>query len=374
MSATNEHEMRVLKRNGKYENIGFDKILKRVKSIGQECGIKLNYTTFVMKVIDQLYDGIPTSKIDELTAEQCASLSIQHPDYNILAGRLIISNHHKNTSSSFFSVMKKLYQFKDVHDNPYPLVNKRFFETVESNKEVLETMIDVERDYLIDYFGFKTMERAYLMKINNIIVERPQYLWLRVAISIHGNNMIKVKQTYDFMSQKYFTHATPTLFNAGTSNQQLSSCYLLALEDDSITGIYNTLTDCAQISKYSGGIGLHIHNIRASGSHIRGTNGKTDGLVPMLKVYNATARYVNQSGKRAGSFAIYLEPWHADIDDFLEMKKNHGDEEMKARDLFYALWIPDLLLMRGATSGTWPLLCPGECRGLSAVGGERGGG
>ena len=370
MSATNEHEMRVLKRNGKYENIGFDKILKRVKSIGQECGIKLNYTTFVMKVIDQLYDGIPTSKIDELTAEQCASLSIQHPDYNILAGRLIISNHHKNTSSSFFSVMKKLYQFKDVHDNPYPLVNKRFFETVESNKEVLETMIDVERDYLIDYFGFKTMERAYLMKINNIIVERPQYLWLRVAISIHGNNMIKVKQTYDFMSQKYFTHATPTLFNAGTSNQQLSSCYLLALEDDSITGIYNTLTDCAQISKYSGGIGLHIHNIRASGSHIRGTNGKTDGLVPMLKVYNATARYVNQSGKRAGSFAIYLEPWHADIDDFLEMKKNHGDEEMKARDLFYALWIPDLFMKRVETSGTWTLMCPDECPGLADVYGD----
>ena len=371
MSANNEDEMRVLKRNGKYENIGFDKILKRVKSIGQECGIKLNYTTFVMKVIDQLYDGIHTAKIDELTAEQCASLSIQHPDYNILAGRLIISNHHKNTSSSFFSVMKKLYQYKDVHDKPYPLINKTFFETVEKNKDELEAMIDIERDYLIDYFGFKTMERAYLMKINNIIVERPQYLWLRVAISIHGNNMIKVKKTYDLMSQKYFTHATPTLFNAGTPNQQLSSCYLLALEDDSIAGIYNTLADCAQISKYSGGIGLHIHNIRASGSHIRGTNGKTDGLVPMLKVYNATARYVNQSGKRAGSFAIYLEPWHADIVDFLEMKKNHGDEEMKARDLFYALWIPDLFMKRVETNGTWTLMCPDECPGLSDVYGDQ---
>ena len=289
-----EDEMRVLKRNGKYENIGFDKILKRVKSIGQECGIKLNYTTFVMKVIDQLYDGIPTAKIDELTAEQCASLSIQHPDYNILAGRLIVSNHHKNTNSSFFSVMKKLYQFKDVHHKTYPLVNKEFFETVEKNKDELDKMIDHERDYLIDYFGFKTLERAYLMKIGGIVVERPQYLWLRVAIAIHGNNMEKVRTTYDLMSQKYFTHATPTLFNAGTPNQQLSSCYLLALEDDSITGIYNTLSDCAQISKYSGGIGLHIHNIRAAGSHIRGTNGKTDGLVPMLKVYNATARYVNQ--------------------------------------------------------------------------------
>ena len=295
MSTTNiKDEMRVLKRNGKYESIGFDKILKRVKSIGQECGIKLNYTMFVMKVIDQLYDGIPTSKIDELTAEQCASLSIQHQDYNTLAGRLIISNHHKNTNSSFFLVMKKLYQFKDVHGKHYPLINKIFFEIVEANKDVLETMIDHDRDYLIDYFGFKTIERAYLMKIGGIIVERPQYLWLRVAIAIHGDNMEKVKNTYDLMSQKYFTHATPTLFNAGTPNQQLSSCYLLALEHDSITGIYNTLSDCAQISKYSGGIGLHIHNIRASGSHIRGTNGKTDGLVPMLKVYNATARYVNQ--------------------------------------------------------------------------------
>ena len=289
-----EDEMRVLKRNGKYENVGFDKILKRVKSIGQECGIKLNYTTFVMKVIDQLYDGIPTTKIDELTAEQCASLSIQHPDYNTLAGRLVVSNHHKNTNSSFFAVMKKLYQFKDVHHKSYPLVNKDFFETVERNKEELDNMIVHERDYLIDYFGFKTLEKSYLMKIGGVIVERPQYLWLRVAVAIHGDNIEKIRTSYDLMSQKYFTHATPTLFNAGTQNQQLSSCYLLALEDDSITGIYNTLADCAQISKYSGGIGLHIHNIRASGSHIRGTNGKTDGLVPMLKVYNATARYVNQ--------------------------------------------------------------------------------
>jgi len=366
-----EDEMRVLKRNGKYENIGFDKILKRVKSIGQECGIKLNYTTFVMKVIDQLYDGIPTAKIDELTAEQCASLSIQHPDYNILAGRLIVSNHHKNTTGSFFSVMKKLYQFKDVHHNPYPLVNKDFFETVEKNKDELDKMIYHERDYLIDYFGFKTLERAYLMKIGGIVVERPQYLWLRVAIAIHGDNMKNVRTTYDLMSQKYFTHATPTLFNAGTPNQQLSSCYLLSLEDDSITGIYNTLSDCAQISKYSGGIGLHIHNIRASGSHIRGTNGKTDGLVPMLKVYNATARYVNQGGKRGGSFAIYLEPWHADIDNFLDMKKNHGDEEMKARDLFYALWIPDLFMERVKTNGDWTLMCPDQCPGLSDVYGAK---
>ena len=279
MSSIVEQEMRVKKRNGKFENIGFDKILKRVKSIGQECGIKLNYTTFVMKVIDQLYDGISTTKIDELCAEQCASLSIQHPDYNILAGRLIVSNHHKNTNSSFFSVMKKLYQFKDIHGKPYPLGNHVFFSTVEQNKDELDMMIDHERDYLIDYFGFKTLEKSYLTKIGTTVVERPQYLWMRVAVSIHGSDMEKVKTTYDLMSQKYFTHATPTLFNAGTPNQQLSSCYLLALEEDSIAGIYNTLADCAQISKYSGGIGMHIHNIRASGSHIRGTNGKTANLI-----------------------------------------------------------------------------------------------
>ena len=289
-----EQEMKVLKRNGKYENIGFDKILKRVKSIGTECGIKLNYTTFVMKVIDQLYDGIPTTKIDELTAEQCATLSVQHPDYNTLAGRIIISNHHKNTESSFFSVMKKLHEFTDIHNNQYPLISSSFFSIVEKYKEEFDNMIVHDRDYIIDYFGFKTLERAYLMKYKNVIVERPQYLWLRVAIGIHGDNLEKVKNTYDLMSQKYFTHATPTLFNAGTPKPQLSSCYLLSLEDDSISGIYNTLSDCAQISKWAGGIGLHIHNVRAQGSHIRGTNGSSNGIVPMLRVFNNTARYVDQ--------------------------------------------------------------------------------
>ena len=361
-----EQEMKVLKRNGKFENIGFDKILKRVKSIGTECGIKLNYTTFVMKVIDQLYDGIPTTKIDELTAEQCAALSTHHPDYNILAGRIIISNHHKNTNGSFFSVMKKLYEFTDVHGKHYPLVSPEFFSIVEKHKDEFDNMIVHDRDYLIDYFGFKTLERAYLMKYNNVIEERPQYLWLRVAIGIHGNNLEKVKITYDLMSQKYFTHATPTLFNAGTPKPQLSSCYLLALEDDSISGIYSTLKDCAQISKWAGGIGLHIHNVRATGSHIRGTNGSSNGIVPMLRVFNNTARYVDQGGgRRNGSFAIYLEPWHADIDNFLELKKNHGDEEMKARDLFYALWIPDLFMERVKTNGDWTLMCPDECPGLS---------
>ena len=366
-----EQEMKVLKRNGKYENIGFDKILKRVKSIGIECGIKLNYTTFVMKVIDQLYDGIPTTKIDELTAEQCAALSVQHPDYNTLAGRIVISNHHKNTDSSFFSVMKKLYEFTDIHNKQHSIVSSEFFSIVEKHKTEFDDMIVHDRDYLIDYFGFKTLERAYLMKYNNIIVERPQYLWLRVAIGIHGNNLEKVKTTYDLMSQKYFTHATPTLFNAGTPKPQLSSCYLLALEDDSISGIYSTLKDCAQISKWAGGIGLHIHNVRAQGSHIRGTNGSSNGIVPMLRVFNTTARYVDQGGgRRNGSFAIYLEPWHADIDNFLELKKNHGDEEMKARDLFYALWIPDLFMERVNSNGEWTLMCPDECPGLSDAYGD----
>jgi len=361
----------VLKRNGKYENIGFDKILKRVKSIGIECGIKLNYTTFVMKVIDQLYDGIPTTKIDELTAEQCAALSVQHPDYNTLAGRIVISNHHKNTDSSFFSVMKKLYEFTDIHNKQHSIVSSEFFSIVEKHKTEFDDMIVHNRDYLIDYFGFKTLERAYLMKYNNVIVERPQYLWLRVAIGIHGNNLEKVKTTYDLMSQKYFTHATPTLFNAGTPKPQLSSCYLLALEDDSISGIYSTLKDCAQISKWAGGIGLHIHNVRAQGSHIRGTNGSSNGIVPMLRVFNNTARYVDQGGgRRNGSFAIYLEPWHADIDNFLELKKNHGDEEMKARDLFYALWIPDLFMERVNSNGEWTLMCPDECPGLSDAYGD----
>jgi|UniRef100_A0A6C0CL30 ribonucleotide reductase alpha subunit len=366
-----EREMKVRKRDGKLENISFDKILKRVKSIGQECKIKLNFTSFVMKVIDQLYDGISTTQIDELTAEQCASLSIQHNDYNTLASHITVSNHHKNTDSSFFSVMEKLYNFHDIHNKHYPLISKDLFDIISQFSSEFENMIVNNRDYLIDYFGFKTLERAYLMKYNGKPIERPQHLWLRVAIGIHGNNIEKVKTTYDLMSQKYFTHATPTLFNAGTPKPQLSSCYLIALEDDSISGIYNTLKDCAQISKYSGGIGLHIHNIRAAGSHIRGTNGNTDGLIPMLRVYNATARYVNQGGKRNGSFAIYLEPWHADIENFLEMRKNHGDEEMKARDLFYALWISDLFMERVSTNDKWTLMCPDECPGLSDVYGDK---
>ena len=363
--------MRVIKRNGDLEEIAFDKILNRIKKLGLEANINVNYSSLTMKVIDQLYDKIHTTKIDELTADHCISLSTHHPDYANLAGRIVISNHQKNTSPSFSEVMKQLYYFYDIHGEHSPIVSQELWEMVSSHRELFDEMVRHERDYLIDFFGFKTLERAYLCKVNNIIVERPQYMWMRVAIGIHGTNIDDIKETYDLMSQKYFTHATPTLFNAGSPRPQLSSCFLQAMENDSVDGIYNTLKECAQISKYSGGIGLHIHNIRCKNSHIRGTNGKTDGIVPMLKVFNSTARYINQSGKRNGSFAIYLEPWHGDIESFLEMRKNHGDEEMKARDLFYALWVPDLFMERIKENKKWSLFCPDECPGLSDVYGSK---
>jgi ribonucleoside-diphosphate reductase alpha chain len=370
MSLDNTNDMRVTKRDGELEDIAFDKILNRIKKLGHEVGIQINYSSLAMKVIDQLYDKISTTKIDELAAEQCAVMSTIHPDYGTLAGRIVVSNHLKNTTNSFYETMKKLYEFVDIHGKKYPLVSVELWDTINAHKDEIEQMIDYNRDYLIDYFGFKTLERAYLFKVGDKIVERPQHMWMRVAIGIHGSNMTLVKETYDLMSRKYFTHATPTLFNAGTPRSQLSSCYLVGMQDDSIDGIYDTLKDCALISKYSGGIGLHIHNIRAKDSHIRGTNGKTDGLVPMLKVFNSTARYVNQSGRRNGSISIYLEPWHADIQDFLELKKNHGDEEMKARDLFYALWVSDLFMERVKSDAMWSLFCPHECPGLSDVYGD----
>ena len=372
----NTTEMRVIKRNGELEDLAFDKILNRIRKLGHEANIQINYQSLVMKVIDQLYDKIPTSKIDELTAEQCASLSTNHPDYGELAGRIIISNHQKNTEPLFSNVIKQLYEFKDIHQVNKPLISDALWDFTQKYKKEIDNMIIYDRDYLIDYFGFKTLERAYLFRVNNKIVERIQHMWMRVAIGIHGDLNVNdpqeslrlVKETYDLMSQKYFTHATPTLFNAGTPRPQMSSCYLIAMEDDSIDGIFNTLKDCAHISKWAGGVGLHIHNIRAKGSHIVGTNGTSNGLVPMLRVFNNTARYVDQGGnKRNGSFAIYLEPWHADIEDFLEMKKNHGDEEMKARDLFYALWISDLFMERVKNNSKWSLFCPHECPGLDDV-------
>jgi len=366
-SFVDDDEMFVTKRNGQQEIVSFDKILKRIKTLGQEANIKINYTTLVMKVIDQLYSGISTTKIDELSAEQCASMSSIHPDYNVLAGRITVSNHHKNTSPSFCEVMNQLHNNTDIGGKHSPIVTKDFIGIVNQYSAEFDSLCDYERDYLIEYFGFKTLDRAYLIKINGKIVERPQHMWLRVAIGIHGQNLERIKETYEFMSQKYFTHATPTLFNAGTLYPQLSSCFLLAMESDSMEGIYNTLTDCALISKWAGGIGLHIHNIRASGSKIRGTNGESSGICPMLRVFNNTAKFVNQGGKRNGSFAIYLEPWHADIEVFLQMRKNHGDEELKARDLFYAIWMPDLFMERVKADAQWTLMCPDECQGLADV-------
>ena len=380
----NSSEMRVTKRNGKLQEIAFDKILERVRKLGQEAKVQINYSWLTMKVIDQLYDKIETAKIDELAGEQCASLSTQHPDYGTLASRIVISNHQKNTDPVFSNVMRALYEFTDIKGENTPLVSQRLWDFTSNFSKEIDDMIDYNRDYLIDYFGFKTLERAYLFRVNNVVVERVQHMWMRVAIGIHGDIkdpmslragrelLSLVKETYDLLSQKYFTHATPTLFNAGTPRPQLSSCFLLAMEDDSIDGIFNTLKDCAHISKWAGGIGLHIHNVRAKGSHIQGTNGTSNGLVPMLRVFNNTARYVDQGGnKRNGSFAIYLEPWHADVEDFLEMRKNHGDEESKARDLFYALWISDLFMERVKLNAKWALFCPHECPGLADVYGDK---
>ena len=365
-SKSNDLEMHVIKRNGKKEVISFDKILKRIKSLGKHFNLQhIIFAQLAMKVIDQLYDNIQTTKIDELTAEQCASMSSVHPDYTKLASAIVVSNLHKNTSACYYETVKKLYEYRDSNNNSFRLIHDDIMNIVESNKAIINSFIDYERDYAFDFFGFKTLERAYLMRCNKIIVERPQHMLMRVALTIHGSNMDKVKETYDYMSQKYFIHATPTLFNAGTPRPQLSSCYLLCMEDDSIEGIFNTLKECAQISKWSGGIGLHVHNIRSSGAYIRGTNGTSNGLIPMLGVFNKTARYVDQGGKRNGSFAIYIEPHHPDIEDFLDLKKNHGDEESKCRDLFYALWISDLFMERVMGNKVWSLFCPDKCPGLS---------
>jgi ribonucleotide reductase alpha subunit len=348
----NNEEMKVIKRSGEYEDVSFDKILKRIKSIGLESNIQINYTSLAIKIIDQLYDNISTTLIDELTAQTCASLSTIHPDYSLLSSRIIISNLHKNTQEDYHVVIGKLYEKE--------LITKSLYEIVDKNKELIQSWIDYSRDYLFDYFGYKTLEKAYLFKINDKVVERPQHLWLRVALGIHGEDLESAKETYFYMSNKYFIHATPTLYNAGTYKCQLSSCYLISIEEDSLEGIYNTLKDCALISKWSGGIGLHIHNVRGKGSRIKQINGTSNGIVPMLRVFNNTARYIDQGGKRNGSFAIYLEPWHIDIETFLELKKNHGDEELKARDLFYGLWICDLFMKRVEKNEKWTLFCPND--------------
>ena len=358
-------ELRVLKRKGSYETVSFDKILRRIKQLGEAEKLEIPYTKLCMKIIDQLYDGISTCQIDEITAEHCAIMSSHHIDYGKLASRIIISNNQKNTSESFSETMVSLYESNKM------LLNIGLFNFIMQNRQRIDAEIRHERNYLIDYFGFKTLEKAYLLKEEgNRVVETPQFLWMRVALAIHYPNLDAAFQSYHLMSQKYFTHATPTLFNAGSNHQQLSSCFLVAMEDDSIDGIYNTLTDCAKISKWSGGIGLHIHNIRSKRSLIKSTNGASFGIVPMLKLFNDTAKFVNQGGKRNGSFAIYMEPWHADIEDFLGLKKNHGDEEMRCRDLFYGLWIPDLFMQRVNEDGVWSLFCPSKCPHLSDKYGE----
>ena len=369
--------MQVVKRNGEHEEVSFDKVIKRLRWLGEmepPCH-NIEPISISQKVVSRIYNNVKTSELDELAARICTSMITEHPEYGILASRIIISNNHKNTSPSFTETIQILYQNKDKYNNPVPLISDEVYQIIKNNGTKLNSVIDCKRDYLFDYFAFKTLEKAYLMKIGNkkdgyLIVERIQYMIMRVAIGLHKHDIKSAIETYHLMSQKYFTHATPTLFHAGTPRPQLLSCFLMGIAD-SVTGIYNAISDCAKISKWAGGIGLHISNIRSRNSMIRSTNGISNGIVPMLKVFNDTARYINQSGKRNGSFAIYLEPWHADIQDFLELKKNHGDEDARARDLFYALWIPDLFMKKVKKNEMWSLFCPDEARGLSDTYGEQ---
>ena len=356
-SVEDEINMYVTKRNGNIEKISYDKIITRLKQLNPE--LKIAYSALVLKVMDQLYNNIETSKIDELMSEICASMSSTHYDYYTLSSMLAISNHQKEVNKSIVSCIEQ------VGPN---YLSPEYINYVHTHSDFLESIIDHSRDFLIDYFGFKTLEKSYLIRVNGKVIERLQHLWLRVAIQIHGDDLEKVKETYDGLSKKEFIHATPTLYNSGTLRPQLSSCFLLGMEGDSINGIFNTLSDCANISKWAGGIGLHLHNVRAEGSHIKGTNGTSNGITPMLRVFNNTARYVDQGGgKRHGSFAMYLEPWHADIEQFIDLKKNQGDEEMRARDLFYALWIPDLFMEKVEKDEEWYLMCPNQSPGLSDV-------
>lgn len=350
--------MRVIKRSGDHEDVSFDKVLNRIKLLSADLNVDVYDIT--QKVCSRIYDGVLTSELDEFAAQICSSAIVDNLDYDTLASRIVISNHHKNTSPSFSETVHILKHL--LSDDLYNFVMK--------NKEKLNSYIDYTRDYGFDYFGFKTLERSYLLKHEGRVVERPQHMFMRVAIGIHGNDLKDALQTYDLMSKKYFTHATPTLFNAGTRRPQMSSCFLGGISDD-LEGIYDCLKECAMISKYAGGIGIHVHDIRAKGSLIKGTNGVSSGLIPMLKVFNYTARYVDQAGKRNGSIACFLEPWHADVEGFLDLKKNTGNEDDRARDLFYALWIPDLFMERVKSGGKWSLMCPDTCQGLSDVWGEK---
>lgn len=361
--------MYVLKRDGRQEPVMFDKITARVRKLCYGLNDLVDPVKVAMRVIEGLYDGVTTSELDNLAAEIAATMTTTHPDYARLAARISVSNLHKNTKKSFSETMNNLYNYVNPRtEQAAPLISDEVHDIIQANADFLDSTIIYNRDFGYDYFGFKTLERSYLLKINGNIVERPQHMLMRVAVGIHLDDMESVVETYELMSKKYFTHATPTLFNSGTPKPQMSSCFLLTMKDDSIDGIYDTLKQTAKISQSAGGIGLSIHNVRATGSYIAGTNGTSNGIVPMLRVYNDTARYVDQGGgKRKGSFAIYIEPWHADIMDFLDLKKNHGKEEMRARDLFYAMWIPDLFMKRVQEDSRWTLMCPNECPGLYDV-------
>ncbi|PVY40393.1 ribonucleoside-diphosphate reductase subunit alpha [Pontibacter virosus] len=359
--------MLVVKRDGRRESVKFDKITARIEKLCY--GLNMDYVSPIevaKKVIDGIYDGVSTIELDNLAAETAASLTTKHPDYAVLAARVAISSLHKVTSKSFSNTMKRLYTYEDPKTGENAsLLAKDVYEIIRKHAATLDSTIIYDRDYNYDYFGYKTLERSYLLRLDGKIVERPQHMLMRVAVGIHKEDIESAIETYNLMSEKWFTHATPTLFNAGTPKPQLSSCFLLTMQDDSIPGIYDTLKQCAQISQSAGGIGLSIHNVRATGSYIKGTNGTSNGIIPMLKVFNDTARYVDQGGgKRKGAFAIYLEPWHADIFEFLDLKKNHGKEENRARDLFYALWTPDLFMKRVEQNGDWSLFCPNEAPGL----------
>ena len=362
--------MLVIKRDGRRESVKFDKVTARIEKLCY--GLNMDFVSPIavaMKVIDGIYDGVSTVELDNLAAETAASLTTKHPDYAILAARIAVSNLHKVTSKSFSSTMKRLYTYEDPKNGENAsLLAKDVWEIIHKHAATLDSAIIYDRDYNYDFFGFKTLERSYLLRLEGKVVERPQHMLMRVSVGIHKEDIDSAIKTYNLMSERWFTHATPTLFNAGTPKPQMSSCFLLTMKDDSIDGIYDTLKNCALISQSAGGIGLAVSNVRATGSYIKGTNGNSNGLVPMLKVFNDTARYVDQGGgKRKGAFAIYLEPWHADIFEFLDLKKNHGKEEMRARDLFYAMWTPDLFMKRVEENGDWTLMCPHECPGLDTT-------
>ena len=365
--------MYVVKRDGRREAVKFDKITARIKKLCYGLNPLVAPEKVAMKVIEGLFDGVTTSELDNLAAEVAATNTITHPDYALLASRIAVSNLHKNTKKSFSDTVKDLYDYIDPKTNEKaPLISDEVYKIVKKNADVLDSTIIYDRDFRYDFFGFKTLERSYLLKLKGQVAERPQQMIMRVAVGIHKDDLDAAIETYNYMSEGWFTHATPTLFNSGTPKPQMSSCFLLATKEDSIPGIYDTLKQCAQISQSAGGIGLSIHDIRATGSYIKGTNGTSNGIVPMLRVFNDTARYVDQGGgKRKGSFAIYIEPWHADIFDFLDLRKNHGKEEQRARDLFYALWTPDLFMQRVEENGDWTLMCPHECPGLSDTHGKK---